>query len=315
MPSASPLQAVALPTVAATSQLHSIPIVWQYNPFQVSGTTLNVNGLNNTDQFKFTAGPSSDTVSFDGLTYSFVPGKITTVNMYGVGGGMATLTDQVNSATAKLSPNAATLTGPNYTVNTYRVFSNYVNGQAKDAASFYDGPGANTFSVSKDSADMYNNSGTYYNLATGFNYNDAYATHGGAQDTALFYDSAGVNYFEAGNGSAAMSAPGDAYVNNAQGFGQYKAYNVRGGTDTAMLFDDSNPASFGGILTASGSTATLDDPNASISVQGFQNVFAYASHGGYTSGDTATVGQTTYNLYMYGWWAINGNDPSYCDGR
>jgi hypothetical protein len=229
--------------------------------------------------------------------------------MYGVG-GTAGLVDSVNQATASLSPHSATLAGPNYTVNTYNMYSNGVFGRAGDLANFYDSPGNDTFSASQGLAWMWDSGSTYLNEAAGFSYNYAYSTHGG-QDQALFYASAGNNIFEAGmlhgSSDAAMTNPGGTCVNAAMGFSADHAYASAGSGGTAYLFDDPN---VGGTLLGNGSDATMIDPNAYITASGFQNVYAYSTSP-YLDGDTATLGQTTYDLHLYGLWDVNDGGPSY----
>ena len=98
-----------------------------YQPFVVSGNTLNVNGTSGNDSFDFTAGASGNKVTLNGASFNVNPSQIHNINFYGNGGtDHATLTDTLNLANATFHPHFATLSGSNYSVslnNTTSVFA------------------------------------------------------------------------------------------------------------------------------------------------------------------------------------------------
>jgi hypothetical protein len=104
-----------------------------------------------------------------------------------------------------------------------------------------------------------------------------------------------------------MSSPGGTSVNYAAGFALDHAYASASSGGTAYLYDDPN---VGGTLMGNGSDATMIDPKADIVASGFQNVYAYSTSPS-IDGDTATLGQTTYDLHLYGLWNVNDGGPAY----
>src|SRR5262249_54207904 len=137
-----------------------------YSPFQVVGTSLHVTGTTGNDQFSFTAGTSTDAVTLNGLNYTVNPALIKSIYFNGNGGSdTANLTDQVNPATAALSPRSATLGSQNYSVITSNTQYNYVYGRAGDTANFFDSAGNDTFAAGKNSANMFDKAFTYLNVA------------------------------------------------------------------------------------------------------------------------------------------------------
>jgi hypothetical protein len=299
------------PSGFASAANHGLYVIYHYNPFQVTGSTLSVNPITSNNLFKFTEGSGSDTVSLNGVNYTFTPAQIQKVIMNGTGGSdQADLYDLVDSASATLSPHAATLTGQNCTVTTNNMYSNCLFGRAGEGATFYDSPGNDTFTASKGLAWMWDSGWTYISRAGGFSWNYAYSTHGG-QDTAVFNSTSANDYFEAYPNSAVMMDVGQTYRNDAEGFAMNQANSSFGGR--AYLYDAPNG---GNNLTANGSTVTLFGRTAnhtaySNTVSGFSFVLAHSSYGGPTGDvDTATIGDNVSCLQLWGWWDVNEGGPA-----
>jgi hypothetical protein len=287
-------------TVGLGSITGSLPM--PYTPFQVVGTSLNVHGTSGNDQFSFTAGATSETVTLNGQSYTVNPALIHTIRFDGAGGSdTAILTDQVNRATAALSPHAATLGSQSYSVLTSNTQYNYVYGNAGDTANFFDSAGNDTFAVGKNSADMFDSPFTYLNYAGGFTNINGYSSHGG-QDQAVFYDSAGNDIFVGKTNFASMTDTGNTYNNTASGFASTHAYSSAGGMDTAYLYDN-----YGGVLVSNGSDATLISANNSgatysNTATGFSDIEAYSSA---FSDTTLFELPANYTLHLHGMWDGN----------
>ncbi len=273
------------------------------SPFQVSGNNLYVYGTSGNDNFSFTAGATSNTVTLNGSNYNVNPSQIHNIYFYGQGGSDRTiLTDTLFKANATLSPHSATLSGPDYFVSVNNVLSNIIDGRSGDTASFYDSPGNDTFSVSGVSASMYDSGMTYLNYTSGFSFNNGYSTQGG-KDIALFYDTPGNDTYYAGNGYAGMFNSTNTYSNYATGFAFTHGYSSAGGTDTAYLYDTyANGTSAGGAFIGSGSDAELFGVGYSNTASNFHDVEAYS-----TFDDFYTLyGTPAYTLHMHGTWEQEG---------
>jgi hypothetical protein len=278
-----------------------------YQPFVVSGTSLYVNGTSGNDQFSFTAGASSETVTLNGQSYTVNPSQIHTIYFNGNGGSdTASLTDHVNRATAALSPHSATLGSQNYSVITSNTMYNYLYGSTGDTANLFDSAGNDTFFAGGNQAGMYDSGLTYLNVATGFTYNNGYSSHGGT-DNAQFYDTPGNDVFVGMATSASMTNTANTYKNTANGFASTHASSSQGGVDTAFLYDN-----YGGSLMVNGSDATLisktnSGSSYSNTATGFRVVNAYSS--GNDDGMWENT-PATYTLNLHGWWSINGGDDN-----
>jgi hypothetical protein len=299
----------------------TLSIYQPYSPFQVSGNNLYVYGTSGNDSFAFTAGSSSNTVTFNGVSYSVDPSQIHNIYFYGGSGtSTATLTDTLNPADATFAPHTATLDGSNYTVRVSNTTYNYAFGSSGDTASFYDSPGNDTFSASGTSANMFDSGLTYINYASGFTTNNAYSQYGG-KDTAKFYDTPGDDIYTAGDGYASMSDRLGSYSNSTKGFAVTYAYSSQGGTDTAILYDypsanNDGYGAIGGDFYGIGKTASFavggSHPFNNTAI-GFSDVEAYSS---YSKGDPAIDFANAesysihYTLTLHGYWDLNGNAVS-----
>lgn len=118
------------------------------------------------------------------------------------------------------------------------------------------------------------------------------SSENGGVDEARFLDSSGTENFTAGAGYAYMV--GSAFTNNTTGYRTVRAESSNT-QDRAFLYDSAG----NDLLTASGSTAILDNTAGRTTVSRFKRVDAFGVNGGTNTLNKQTI---DYVLRMNGTW-------------
>ena len=183
--------------------------------------------------------------------------------------------------------NTITWNGPNTTVRSRNMRTNYAFGQSEDTVSIYDTPGNDTFlGLSGYCIEQ----GTGYFLESiGFGSSYAFSSAGGT-DNAQFYDSALNDTYYGLSGYSVMSYPSSMV--QTIGFNATYAFS-NAGTDTASFYDSAGNDTFYGLSSYS-IMSHAGYINESI---GFRYNYAYSSNGGV---DTALLYDSAGNDTFYG---------------
>ena len=276
-------------------------VVRMGNQVSQSGTTLNVTGATGDDSFAYAwdtlAGGSVQTVTVNGIPYTFTPTALTTVNFDGVGGTNTATLEGTNAAeTATLRPGTAKFVVATSTVNVSNTGQITVDGQGgADVVNLYGSSGNDTF-VAGPTAAVLSGSG-YTNTA-----HNCAAVYGFAltgSDTAQLSDSSGNDRFT--SYPAYANLQGTGFFIRAVGFDSVTATASAGGSDVAVLNDSTGDDTFVGRPGDS----TLSGTGFSYRAVNFRAVQAIASSGN----DQATLEGSTGNdslridpgqAYLYG---------------
>jgi hypothetical protein len=293
--------------------------------FQVSGSTLIVNGTSGNDIIYYFAGTSSQTVSIDGKSYTIDPSKIKKVVIVGYGGNDTLyVTGSSDDETAILCPGYGVLSSKDYAVYWTGIETvDLISGHGNDRAYFYDTVGNAYFVGARSYSNMTGNG--YSNYTTNYSYNAAYS--GGHADVAYFYSSGNAVFVGTPSESYLY---GSGWFDLASGFSTNVAYNT-GGSSVAYFIASSGNDTFVGTPTYS----YLSGSNYLDMTVGFSTNVAYATGGGnesayyYDAAGNNVFVCTSNESYMYGSgylnlavgfssntaYAIHGTDTAYLFGN
>lgn len=254
------------------------------NLLSQSGTTVNVFGCSEADTFAY-VGNTLQTITINGLAYSFTSAAVTKVNFNGgTGSNVVFLEGTSGNEGASVYPHSAKFVVGTTTVNILNSSQVTITGNGgADTILMYDSAGDDSFVASPASA-VLSGSG-YVNTALGCTTVVAGATAGG-NDTAQLSDSSGNDQFTAGSASATLQ--GSGFLLRANGFDVVTATSSAGGNDSAALYDSTGNDTFVGRPTES----QLSGVGFSNRAVGFRSVQGIASRGGT---DTAALDGSSGN--------------------
>jgi hypothetical protein len=285
-----------------------------YSFASLTGSTLTVTGTPGADTASVVLG-ATDTVYFDGGTYSVPAAAVTAINYVGNGGADTVyVTDPAAGDVAILSPNSGVLQGHGYTVSVSGVNVLVLNGSGSDRAYLNDSPGNDLFVGTPTYAYLYGTG--FWEQANGFGVVLATSQAGGS-DTAYLFDSPGNDAFVGTPTYAYLYGTG--FFNQANGFKVVVGNATAGGTDTAYLYDSPGNDLFVGTPTYS----YLSGGGVLNEVFGFKAVVANSTAGGDdqallfgSPGGDVLVGTPAYS-YLYGsgfWNQANGFQSVHASG-
>jgi predicted Zn-dependent protease len=209
--------------------------------FQVSGSTLIVNGTAGDDTIYYIAGTTSQTVSIDGQNYTIDPSKITKVYIVGYGGDDTLYVfGSSDDDSVVLCPGYGAISSKDY----YAYWTGIEvvcasGGGGKNSVTFSDTPNSDAFVGTPSYSYMIGNG--YFNFASGFG-TTAASSAGSGTDVAFFFGSTGNDTYVGGPSSSSLG--GSGYYITASGFSNNIAYG--GGNDVAYYIGSTGNDTFVG---------------------------------------------------------------------
>jgi hypothetical protein len=280
----------------------------------LTGTFLQITGTPGADTVSIVLG-ATDTVVFDGGTYSVPASAVTHLDYEGNGGADTVyVTDPAAGDVANLFPTAGVLQGSGCTVSASGANVLDLAGTGSDRAYLHDSAGNDVFVGTPTYAYLYGTG--FFEQVNGFGVVLA-ASQAGGSDSAYLYDSAGNDAFVATPSYAYLY--GSGFFNQANGFKVAVGNSTAGGSDTAYLYDSPGNDVFVGTPAYS----YLYGSGFFNQANGFKAVVANSTAGGNdqaflvgSPGNDVFVGTPTYS-YLYGsgfWNQANGFQVVHASG-
>jgi hypothetical protein len=237
----------------------------------LSGTTLTISGTPRADTVTIQLGSTTDTITFDGATYTVAASAVTSIVYVGNGGADAVTVILTGTGNvAALTTTGVQVTGTGTTVSVSGVSKIVVDGGAGDRAYLADSAGSDTFVASPTSSTL--SGAGFVEQANGFGVVVAVSSQGG-NDTAYLYDSAGNDTFTATPTTGYLQ--GSGFWEQAYGFNAVVAVST-GGHDVAYLYGSPGNDTF----TATPTTGYLQGSGFWEQAYGFATVIATGNGGG-----------------------------------